>query len=660
MSGTAINAPRSLPAPLHRLMLRNGWALPVAASLVWIVGQRIATADPAVILTTIAGISAPQWAASVLFAALSYAAIGEYDRMFHRLSDTGLGTGPARTSGMVAMALAQMLGFGVISGALVRWRLVPQFDLWRATRFSALVSASFLAGFAVLTALASKLSDHQHLPAGSDGLATLVLLAALALVAASLVVRCVHIRDRIVMLPPVRRLFRILLIVTADCTAAAACAYVLLPDGMTDGLLSFLPVFLLASGAGLISGAPAGLGAYELTLLALLPVGIGADGSAVSGDAILASALAFRLVYHALPASLAALLAIAMLVRGSRPVSGQAAADQSFVPATALPSPEAGLLHQGRLSLWQGQGSAFLGAATGQALVALFDPAGCPDAALSLLSSRAAAGDRFPCLYKIGARMAVIARHRGFIPWRIAEEAVLNPTGFSLATPGRATLRRKLRRADAAGLRCTVAVADPLLLSQLAVINDEWSLTHGGERGFSMGRFDRVSLGRQKLFVAVLDGVAVAFVSFHHARSNGRGCWTLDLMRHRDAVPDGTMHALITTAIGAARVEGVTQLSLAAVPAIAMPTGRHAYLRLVRFLFGAASRRWPDGGLRRFKQSFEPCWKPLYAAAPDRWRLAVALAEVAAEIHRPLPRATVSADGNATQLPVCLAAPVMR
>ncbi|MCB1329671.1 MAG: hypothetical protein KDK28_09575, partial [Maritimibacter sp.] len=57
-------------------------------------------------------------------------------------------------TGAAAIAVAQTIGMGTLTGALVRWRLLPGLGLAGALRLSVAVSLSFLAAWAVLTALA--------------------------------------------------------------------------------------------------------------------------------------------------------------------------------------------------------------------------------------------------------------------------------------------------------------------------------------------------------------------------------------------------------------------------------------------------------------------------------------------------------------------------
>ncbi|MEZ5796458.1 MAG: YbhN family protein [Paracoccaceae bacterium] len=78
--------------------------------------------------------------------------------------------------------------------------------------------------------------------------------------------------------------------------------------------LALLPAFLLAFGAGLLSGTPGGIGAFEVVLLALLP--------AHPAEGVIAATLAWRGVYHLAPAAIAALA----VLRGPRPAHRMAEA----------------------------------------------------------------------------------------------------------------------------------------------------------------------------------------------------------------------------------------------------------------------------------------------------------------------------------------------
>nr|WP_272490744.1 DUF2156 domain-containing protein [Mesobacterium pallidum] len=260
-----------------------------------------------------------------------------------------------------------------------------------------------------------------------------------------------------------------------------------------------------------------------------------------------------------------------------------------------------------------------------QTEVLLGDPASGP-LPLRWLRDRARAGNRVPAAYKITSRHAATARRAGWHVVRIAEEALVRPADHDIASPVHRQLRRKLRKAEKTGLRIEHRPARHLPLDRMREVHKAWQEANGPERGFSMGRFCPEHLARQTVLLAWLDEELLAFASFHGCNS---GLY-LDLMRIRPGAPDGTMHALMQRGIEIAAEQGLPQVSLAAVPSRHPATGRFdAVLR--RMIYG------PSAGLTQFKAAFGPRWQPLYAAAPGRRAMVLALGDIAREIHRPAP-----------------------
>ncbi|MFD2741084.1 phosphatidylglycerol lysyltransferase domain-containing protein [Sulfitobacter aestuarii] len=549
--------------------------------------------------------------AALALTGLSLWAVGRYDAVAHRHLATGIDSRQARLSGSVAIALAQLLGFGILTGALARWRMLPDLRPGEALRLSAFVSFSFLTALALLTALACLLlpAPNWSMP---PALFTLALLPGLLwLIFARLRLRLFRWR---LTLPSLWAAGSILFWTALDTGTAALALYLLLPgDALTFTV--FLPVFLLALSAALLCGSPGGVGPFELVLLANLPQ--------LSLPDLLAAVVMFRVIYYALPATLAMLAMI-------RPFPAGRASELSTTGQLHLaPRAEIGVIRQngGHLLAFPGGASAVW--PTSQALVALFDPlSGAPAALLPVLDHAARTRNRIPCLYKINVRGSVAARRAGWRVCHIADEALLHPPAFDLQTRGRRGLRRKLRRAGAAGV--TVTQARHLPLREMAQVDAQWQARQGGARGGTMGFFAPDYLAGQRVLLAWHKGQLVGFASFHA----GRREWCLDLMRSTDAAPDGTMQALIHRALTDAAALQIPRFSLAAVPACPDPKNR-----LTRLLSAITGRRGSATGLRRFKSAFAPRWEPLYAAAPGRCGLALALADIALHIHRPADRA---------------------
>lgn len=297
----------------------------------------------------------------------------------------------------------------------------------------------------------------------------------------------------------------------------------------------------------------------------------------------------------------------------------------------AAPQAEWGLAHQGaRVLLSRDRSSGWLVRRAGCHLVALGLPLGQP--ALRDLVRTGRSRGLMPLLYKCDASTALQARAAGWRVVRLGEEAILD-LPWNADRPACRQLRRKLRGAVAAGV--VVREETDLPLSAMAEISRVWTDRCGRERGFSMGRFDPQLLRRQRVFSAYLDGRLVAFASLHATRDE----WTLDLMRHGEAAPAGTMHCILSRAAEQATEEGALRLSLAAIP---NPPASSVWKRVPGL---------GNDGLGQFKCSFGPRLTPRYAAAPGPLSLAAGLAAVAWAIHRPgpLPTSEQAAEGRSPE-----------
>ena len=249
---------------------------------------------PGDVISAIGAVTPFQWAMALVATALSFAAVGQYDALFHRWLRTGVTARRAVVSGAGAIALAQTLGMGLATGTLARWRMLPELTVPTALKVTNYVSFSFMAGLGLLSVLVLALPG-----AGGFG-APLWSVAAVALVMAAMALSILQPRWLPFRLPPLRMATRLMGLITLDVVTAAIALWVLLPVELHLTFPFLLSVFALSLGAGLISGSPGGVGPFELCLITLMPT--------VPEPDLIAAILAFRLIYYALPACLALLL----------------------------------------------------------------------------------------------------------------------------------------------------------------------------------------------------------------------------------------------------------------------------------------------------------------------------------------------------------------
>ena len=603
----------------RRRLLRYGASLITLPVCLWFLHMQMGPLLLSHVPAQIAAVSPTSWGLAAALSALSLWSVGRYDGVAHRHLQTGVPDTQARRAGTVVIALSQTLGFGIATGAAARWRMLPGLSCVQAVALSMFVTASFLAGWSILTALMCLL-----LPA--PGWTQLPAIAVLAVLPITLWCGAAPggALSRLLRLPTLRASAAILGWTALDTFAAALALYVLLPPGVDVGFLTLLPVYLLAIGAALISGSPGGVGPFELVLLGLLP-----DADPV---ALLSGIIAFRLCYYAGPAVMA-LLAMARPLPFCRPTE-----DHPLPTLIHAPRAEVGVIRQnGGWLMSHGTSGASAVWATRQTLTALHDPiAGTMQDALNQLRSAAAARNLIPCLYKTTARCVLAARQARWQVLHLADEAVLDPLEYTLAHPARRRLRRKLRQAAQAGITCPSPRTLPV--AAMEIIDRAWQKARGPARARTMGQFDPAYLATQHVVLAWQGGQLAGFASFHTSSRE----WCLDLMR---ADPDGTMQAVLHHAITEAQTVGMPRLSLAAVPACPDPTSA-----LHRWVARQVITRAGGPGLRQFKSAFAPRWQPLYAAAPSRLGLMLALLDIAWTV-RSAPPVTTPRPTNASPSP---------
>ncbi|MBS8228130.1 phosphatidylglycerol lysyltransferase domain-containing protein [Vannielia litorea] len=641
-------------AGLGRLVLRQGLPILGVLALLPLLAGWLHGLDFAAGWAALSDLPGSRWVGALCMTTVSFWALGRYDQAIHRWLATGQNEEAVQGAGVTAIAVSQSTGFGLIIGALLRWRMLPGLGLARALGVTAAVALSFLAGWGLFTSLCLVLLPSAFPYAEALGLAGLAL-------GGFVVALCLWPPywgglSRLPRLPSIWLAARIAVFASLDCAAAALAFWLLLPPEAGLPFLALLPAFLLALGAGIMGGTPGGAGPFEAALVLLL--------AQVDGAALSCAILGFRLVYYALPAGMGLLAAAVGPMRSlatlrqerhaqssHRPTFRRAgeppSADLGWHLATARRA-EAGLIRQGELGWLEapGAGGGWAAGPTGSALVAIgapFGPWGARRHWLAALRAEARARGLAPVIYKAGHRMAATARRAGFRLLPVAEEAVLDPMGFCIDSPDHRQLRRKLRRAEKAGLEITIEHGPPApeTAAEMAAISVAWEAGRGGSRGFSMGRFCPIYIGHQSRVVARAGGQMLGFASFHVSTRE----WVLDLMRTRpegaatsEAAPDGTMHALVTRAIEEAARRGCQRFSLAAVP-LRGPAAEGATPepRLFAALRARLDTASGGAGLRQFKACFAPRWERLYLAAPTRLALAFAAVDIARRIARPRP-----------------------
>jgi phosphatidylglycerol lysyltransferase len=267
----------------------------IMASCIWALAHAIDVSIINTIPDLLGSLPLGSFGLAALFCAVSFWAVARYDALAHRHFDTDTKTAQAHRCRFAAIAVAQTVGFGVVTGAAVRWRILPHLTMARALQLSSFVSITFMLSLGFLTALTyTFLSAPAWLTAPSV-LALITL--PLGFLWLSFAPLGAALRQKRV-IPSIWASRAIVGWAALDVSAAAMALYLLIPSAELS-FATFLPVFLMALGAALLSGSPGGLGPFELVLLSLLPN--------VPAPELVVGIVAFRALYYACPAIIGAL-----------------------------------------------------------------------------------------------------------------------------------------------------------------------------------------------------------------------------------------------------------------------------------------------------------------------------------------------------------------
>ncbi len=243
---------------------------------------------------------------SLLLTVLSYAALTGYDALALRYIRHPL---PYRRIGLasfVGYAFSNTVGSGPITGGSIRLHLYTSWGL-SAVQIAKIIAFAAVTLWLGLFAVAGiallispvELPSEVRIPLESGWVLGLVLLA---IVIIYLVLNAARrqplaVRGWRLPMPGIRMALSQILLGAVDWCLAASVLYVLMPEAAGLTYFRFLRFFLVGQLAGMVSHVPGGLGIFETIMVLLTAPYYGTERA----PEVLASLLAFRVVYYILP-----------------------------------------------------------------------------------------------------------------------------------------------------------------------------------------------------------------------------------------------------------------------------------------------------------------------------------------------------------------------
>lgn len=197
----------------------------------------------------------------------------------------------------------------------------------------------------------------------------------------------------------------------------------------------------------------------------------------------------------------------------------------------------------------------------------------------------------------------------------IGNEAMVDCATFATTTYRSKHFRyvtNKSRREGLEVVKWTAPLTDSQLNS-LRRVSDEW-MTKDGRREYTfvMGYFDDDYLRRCDCLVVTHNGQELAYVNIIPTYNNS--VRSIDHIRHRQDVPQTTIHFLLLQTILAAHEQDVKlfNLGLAPLSGLEQRTEKRLPEKLLVVLKSFGGGYYSFQGIEQFKNKFEPNWQPRF------------------------------------------------
>ncbi|MCE3288374.1 MAG: oxacillin resistance protein FmtC, partial [Caulobacter sp.] len=216
-----------------------------------------------------------------------------------------------------------------------------------------------------------------------------------------------------------------------------------------------------------------------------------------------------------------------------------------------------------------------------------------------------------------------------FFIQKTGESARVPLADFSLAGRRREVLRRNWRKAGEAGASFEVVAPGAAPMDELQRISDAWLADHaGGEKSFSLGGFIPRYVAEFPVALVRVEGRIVAFATLWLTAN--KSSLSMDLMRYGAEAPKNIMDFLFVELMTWGRDQGYLAFDFGVAPLAGLEDRPLApmFSRVGRLLFERGEDFYNFRGVRRYKDKYDPLWRPRYMACPHKWQVPFLLADI--------------------------------
>jgi len=259
----------------------------------------------------------------------------------------------------------------------------------------------------------------------------------------------------------------------------------------------------------------------------------------------------------------------------------------------------------------------------GNGAIALGDPIGPVQdclAAIEGFQRFCLSHDWDPGFYQTKPEHLALYEQLGFHAVKIGEEAIIDLKTFSTQGKDGQNLRTSINKLNKLGHQIDFhqPPISPGLIRELRSVSDEWlTLVEGSEKAFSVGWFEEDYIRHCEIAVVrTKDGLVSAFANVVPEYQTNE--ITIDLMRHRKAMVNGTMDVLFCSLFQHFKDRGFDGFNLG-LSALSGVGGSPVSSRLekgIHYLYQHLNQFYDFKGLHAYKAKFKPRWEPRYFVFP--------------------------------------------
>ncbi|BCL35039.1 phosphatidylglycerol lysyltransferase domain-containing protein [Nostoc sp. MS1] len=260
----------------------------------------------------------------------------------------------------------------------------------------------------------------------------------------------------------------------------------------------------------------------------------------------------------------------------------------------------------------------------GRGAIALGDPIGPIEDRMETIVSFwefCQRNDWYPAFYQTLPDDLEMYTSLGFRVLKIGEEAIVDLKSFTLQGKAGKNFRPSINRLTKLGYQINFH-QPPItneLLQQLKPVSDEWlRMVQGSEKRFSLGWFDEAYLRECEIAVIMNpNGQIDAFTNLLPEYQLNEA--TIDLMRHRESMENGTMDFLFTSLLQHFKDQGYDSFNfgLSALAGVGEQPESRRLEKVLRYLYEHLNRFYNFQGLHSYKEKFHPRWEGRYLVYPS-------------------------------------------